>query len=103
MRNGWNAGSCKGRKRRTKQREGRKESKKLKGKEGREERAIEEEERDRNSKGERENTETVGKFDLFGATSMVICRRKTGGEGIIVEGNRAKAYLDTQETGHNPE
>ncbi len=31
-----------------------------------------------------------GKLGLVGATSVVICRRKTRGEGIIGEGNRAQ-------------
>ncbi len=39
---------------------------------------------------------TFGQLGLVGATSVVICRRETGGDGIIGEGNRA------QETENNP-
>ncbi len=35
---------------------------------------------------------------LVGATSVVICRRETGGEGIIGEGNRAHLGWNPQRT-----
>ncbi len=46
--------------------------------------------------------ESLESLVLVGVTSMVICRRETGDEGIIGEGNRAQDKAVAQETGHNP-